>query len=172
MSKMKFLDPKEAEKFKNKSGQCFVGHPVPKNIFEYFSLFLNNWQYWAIFNDIRKYTTICNKHVTLRCHGGHIFFFGRRASWESLCCKVHFPLDNRPLAPSHHAGWIRPHLASRTIRLWHLMLLFLSLSADWSWQADPSCARRLFWRQLWDGKTAKRQVLSHQVWMRCWGGRS
>ena len=28
MSKMKFLDPKEAEKFKNKSGKCFVGHPV------------------------------------------------------------------------------------------------------------------------------------------------
>ena len=25
---MKFLDPKEAEKFKNKSGKCFVGHPV------------------------------------------------------------------------------------------------------------------------------------------------
>ena len=32
MSKMKFLDPKEAEKFKNKSGKCFVGHPVYENI--------------------------------------------------------------------------------------------------------------------------------------------
>ena len=28
MSKMKFLDPKEAEKFKNKSGMCSVGHRV------------------------------------------------------------------------------------------------------------------------------------------------
>ena len=28
MSKMDFLDPKEAEKFKNKSGNSFGGHPV------------------------------------------------------------------------------------------------------------------------------------------------
>ena len=36
MSKMEFLNPKEAEKFKNKSGTCFAGHPV--GIFSSFEL--------------------------------------------------------------------------------------------------------------------------------------